>query len=144
MDNILLIRPVIALLLLTIVVAFSMMWTRVLAMKKYKIAPERAEEASNLKTLLPRNVMRISDNYNHLHEQPIVFYVLCILITILNKQDDIYAYLAWIYVLLRGMHTITQICIGDVMKRFTLFLLSWLVLGAIAIRFMIPVFSTLI
>lgn len=134
MSNLLLVLPMLAMLALTFFIALIMMWTRVQAMKEYRIAPNRAEEASNLKTLLPRNVMRISDNYNHLHEQPIVFYVLCTLTILLDAQDMIFAYLAWGYVATRLLHSAVQIVIADVMKRFFLFMLSWLVLGIMLVR----------
>lgn len=137
----LLIYPVFALLGMTLVIAIVMMWTRVVAMMAEKVAPQRAEDASDLKTLLPRKVMRISDNYNHLHEQPIVFYVLCIVITLANRQDELYAHFAWMYVLIRLLHSIVQICIGDVMKRFILFLLSWLILGAMMARFAVSLWG---
>ena len=136
MRNLLLIQPILALLSLTLVVAFIMMWTRVKKMKELKVRPRQAEDASALKSLLPREVMRISDNYNHLLEQPIVFYVLCILIIVLEKVDDAYLYLAWSYVVLRLFHSITHICFANVMTRFFLFLMSWLILGAILMKLM--------
>lgn len=134
MNNSLLIEPALALIILTFIVAMTMMWTRVKAMKAHKVAPQRAEDASKLKGLLPREVMRISDNYNHLHEQPLIFYVLCIFISVANMADHTFAYLAWVYVILRAAHSITQICLGDVMQRFVLFAISWLVLGVMMIR----------
>lgn len=140
MDNQMLIHPVLAMLVLTFFVALTMMWTRVNAMKINKISPKSAEDASKLKGLLPREVMRISDNYNHLHEQPIVFYTLCSFIMLANFADNIFAYLAWFYVLLRVCHSITHICFVNVMRRFLIFLLSWLVLGAMLLRFVFLVF----
>ena len=139
MYSLILIQPALAMLGLTFIVALAMMWTRVNAMKASKVAPEQAEDASRLRELLPRNVMRISDNYNHLHEQPIILYVLCILITLANRQDEFYSYLAWGYVLLRVLHSVTQICIVDVMRRFVLFLLSWLVIGLMLMRFFLQI-----
>lgn len=132
-----LIHPALAMLLLTFIVAMAMMWTRVKAMRLHKVLPERAEDASKLKGLLPREIMRISDNYNHLHEQPIVFYALCGFITMANNVDETFVYLAWIYVLFRVFHSITQICLVNVMRRFVLFLCSWLLLGTIIIRFLL-------
>ncbi|MEW6992505.1 MAPEG family protein [Colwelliaceae bacterium 6441] len=132
-----LIQPALAMLSLTFIVAMAMMWTRVKAMKAHKVSPERAEDASMLKGLLPRETMRISDNYNHLHEQPIVFYALCGFITMTNNVDGIFVYLAWAYVLVRVFHSITQVCLVNVMRRFVLFLCSWLLLGAILIRFVL-------
>ena len=51
--------------------------TRVPAMQKAKIDPQSAIHPGAL-SVLPANVRVVADNYNHLHEQPTIFYALAI------------------------------------------------------------------
>ena len=67
-----LIAPILALVLWTLVIWIWMYATRIPAIQKAKIDPQ---EAARTRTLnLPPEVMWVSDNYNHLMEQPTIFY----------------------------------------------------------------------
>ncbi|MEW6989768.1 MAPEG family protein [Colwelliaceae bacterium 6441] len=133
-------QPVFALALLTLIITFWMYITRVSAMKKLRIHPQKAQNTSDLKALLPQEVNRISNNYNHLFEQPTLFYVVCISIAVLGHVDGFFVVCAWLFVGLRIAHSIVQTTVDIVMKRFTLFLLSWLVLAIMIIRESIMLF----
>ena len=47
--------------------------------------PQTAAHTKNLKGLLPPWTERVADNYNHLFEQPVVFYVITLSIAVLNN-----------------------------------------------------------
>ena len=127
-------QPVFALGLLTVVMTLWMYITRVSAMKTLKIHPQRAQDTHHLKKLLPSNVTRISNNYNHLFEQPTLFYTVTISIAVLGHVDSFFVACAWIFVALRTAHSLVQATVDVVMVRFVLFLLSWLVLATMIIR----------
>ena len=91
--------------------------------------PQTAAHTKNLKGLLPPWTERVSDNYNHLFEQPVVFYVITLSIAVLNNIEPLMIQLAWAYVVLRVLHSIVQITFNFVPLRFTLFVTSWLILG---------------
>jgi hypothetical protein len=91
--------------------------------------PQTAAHAKNLKGLLPPWTERVSDNYNHLFEQPVVFYVIALSIVVINNIEPFMIQLAWTYVALRVLHSIVQITFNFVPLRFTLFVTSWLILG---------------
>jgi hypothetical protein len=91
--------------------------------------PQTAAHTKNLKGLLPPWTERVADNYNHLFEQPVVFYAIALSIAIINNIEPLMIQLAWVYVALRVLHSIVQITFNFVPLRFTLFVTSWLILG---------------
>jgi hypothetical protein len=91
--------------------------------------PQTAAHTKNLKGILPPWTERVADNYNHLFEQPVVFYVIALSIAVINNIEPFMIQLAWVYVTLRVLHSIVQITFNFVPLRFTLFVTSWLILG---------------
>ena len=91
--------------------------------------PQTAAHTKNLKGLLPPWTERVADNYNHLFEQPVVFYAITLSIAVINNIEPFMIQLAWVYVTLRVLHSIVQITFNFVPLRFTLFVTSWLILG---------------
>jgi hypothetical protein len=91
--------------------------------------PQTAAHTKNLKGLLPLWTERVADNYNHLFEQPVVFYAIALSIAVINNIEPLMIQLAWVYVALRVLHSIVQITFNFVPLRFTLFVTSWLILG---------------
>jgi len=82
----------------------------------------------------PTSARQVADNYNHLLEQPTIFYALVFYVFLAGHTDQLHIYLAWIYVLLRVAHTLIQCTVNIVTMRFSVFALSTLVLMAMALR----------
>jgi len=135
------IQPVIAMLLLTFFMAMWMLFTRIPAMKRLKIHPQKAQNSQSLKELLPHSVVRVANNYNNLFEQPLLFYTICLVIALLNHVDTIHVFTAWTYVVVRIVHSFVQARFDIVMIRFYLFILSWIPLMVLIIRESIKVFN---
>ena len=125
--------PVLALITWTIVIWFWMYALRIPAMQKAEIDPQDAAHPGSL-NVLPSNVRRVADNYNHLHEQPTIFYALAFYTALAGTGDDLNVTLAWAYVGLRVVHSLIQCTINTVALRFSVFVLSSLVLVAITMR----------
>jgi hypothetical protein len=125
--------PVLALVVWTLIVWIWMYATRIPAMQKAKIDPQSAVHPGSLATL-PTNVRVVADNYNHLHEQPTIFYALAIYTHLAGAADELNMALAWGYVGLRAAHSLAQIVLKKVMVRFSLFALSSILLIVIAVR----------
>lgn len=139
----LILQPVIIMLLLTICMATWLLFTRIPTMKRLRIHPQKAQNTSDLAKLLPQEVVRVSNNYNHLFEQPIIFYVICIIIALLNHVDNIHVISAWSYVAIRIAHSIVQATKDIVLIRFKLFILSWIPLILMITREALNVFYLL-
>lgn len=138
MQNAGLVQPVIALVLWTLVVWLWMYATRIPAMQKAKIDPQDAARTRVLD--LPPEIMWVSDNYNHLMEQPTIFYATTLAAQLAGQADGLNVGLAWAYVILRVVHSLIQCTVNVVVARFAVFSLSTLVLAALAIRVALAVF----
>jgi hypothetical protein len=125
--------PALALILLTLVVWIWMYATRIPAMQAAKIDPQAAAHPGSL-DVLPSSARRVADNYNHLLEQPTIFYALCFIIVLSGHTDALYVQLAWGYVALRVVHTLIQCTVNIVNLRFLVFALSTIVLMVMAGR----------
>lgn len=125
-------QPVIALGLWSGVMMIWMYATRIPAMNKAGIDPQ---DAAHPKTMeLPSEVARIADNYNHLFEQPTLFYAVAITIAVLGHGDQTAVTCAWTFVILRVVHSLIQSTLNVVMLRFSVFMLSWVALLVMTIR----------
>lgn len=131
--------PVIAMGLLNVAMTLWMYATRIPAMQKARIDPQSAQDTDALKSL-PPEVTRIADNYNHLFEQPTLFYAIAIAIAVLGHVDSLHVACAWIYTGLRIAHSLVQATVNIVVIRFGIFSLSWLVLAVMIVREAVAVF----
>jgi hypothetical protein len=125
--------PILALIIWTLIIWVWMYATKIPAMQKAKIDPEIALHTGGL-TMLPSSVRVVTDNFNHLHEQPTVFYALAFYTHLVGAGDAINIWLAWGYVAIRIAHSLAQIVVKKVMVRFPLFVLAAIVLIVLAVR----------
>lgn len=130
MTNIEFLQPVLALILWTLFIGLWMYATRIPAMTKAGIDPQEAAQpgSGDWRLKIPASVHWKADNYNHLHEQPTLFYALMAFIVLTGGGDFIALYLAWGYVALRVVHSLIQVTVNRVMARFAVFFLSNIVL----------------
>ena len=122
--------PVLALIVWTLVVWAWMYALRIPAMQAANIDPDDAQHPGSL-SALPSKVRAVADNYNHLHEQPTVFYALAFYTHLSGNAGGLAINIAWAYVVLRVLHSLTQNTVNRVMIRFSLFMLSSLALVAL-------------
>jgi hypothetical protein len=125
--------PMLALILWTFVLWFWLYATRIPAMRAARIDPAKIKRKDDLDPL-PLRVKQVADNYNHLHEQPTVFYALIVYSQLAGVHDGLNIGLAWAYVGIRVIHSLVQCTSNFVPVRFSIFALGSLVLMAIAIR----------
>ncbi len=126
--------PVLALIVWTLIMFLWMYAKRIPAMQKAKIDPQDARHPGTYSDRMPSGVRAVADNYNHLHEQPTIFYALAFFATLTGGGDYFNAMLLWGYVILRIVHSLVQVTVNIVMIRFMLFALSTLLLMIMAVR----------
>jgi hypothetical protein len=129
-----LLRPVVALVLWTFVMWTWMYVTRIPAIRRAGMQLDRNAPRGTQMAALPPPVRWKADNYNHLFEQPTLFYATAISLAVLGVDGMVDAALAWAYVGLRMAHSVFQATVNKIEVRFLLFALSSLVLLALAIR----------
>ena len=89
---------------------------------------------------IPARVRWKADNYNHLHEQPVLFYALMFYLFLTGQTGGIMIYLAWSYVVIRILHSLVQVSINKVMPRFGLFAIGSILLMIMSILAAIGLF----
>ena len=70
----------------------------------------------------------VADNYNHLLEQPTIFYATALALAVLGEGGALAVGLAWGYTGLRIAHSLVQILSNRVIVRFAVFALASLCL----------------
>ena len=126
--------PVLALVCWTLVMWIWMYATRIPAMQQAGIDPQEAVYPGTWAHRLRPGVRSVADNYNHLHEQPTIFYALMFFAAMTGGADSTALWLAWAYVILRVLHSLVQATINRVIVRFGIFATATLVLMALAVR----------
>ena len=76
----------------------------------------------------------ITDNYNHLFEQPVLFYALAVYLYLSQSDDELQVQLAWGYVALRTFHSFIQLTSNNVSARAVVFIASMMVLLLMVVR----------
>jgi len=128
-----LIGPVLALAAWTFVMWVWMYATRIPAMRQANI--DLADlTRTGTKLELPPEVARVADNYNHLHEQPTIFYAVALAAQIAGVTDPMQIGLAWGYVFLRVVHSFVQATVNIIPLRFTVFTLASVLLFVLLVR----------
>jgi hypothetical protein len=127
------VAPVLALVAWTFVMWFWMYATRIPAMQKAGIDVTDLSRTGG-KLELPPEVARVADNYNHLHEQPTIFYALALATQVAGAADGVAVALAWTYVVTRVVHSLVQATKNVIPIRFTVFAIGSFVLMALLVR----------
>lgn len=122
--------PVVALLAWTMVMFLWMYATRIPAMLKANVDIRnlRGTTGRSLDEVLPAKVQWKAHNYNHLLEQPVLFYAVCLLLILLAADSRWAVWLAWAYVALRVAHSLVQATVNVVRFRFLVFFAASLAL----------------
>jgi len=126
--------PVTALLLLSCVMWAWMYVTRIPAVRKAGMTLDPNLPKGQQMAELPARVRWKADNYNHLLEQPTIFYAIALTLALLGAGEGLNVTLAWCYVGLRVAHSLQQALWNKIEVRFVLFLLSSLVLITLVLR----------
>jgi hypothetical protein len=129
--------PVLALIVWTFVLWFWLYATRLPAMRA--IGMDKFTHKDDLKQL-PVRVQNVADNYNHLHEQPTIFYALAIYTHLAGAADAVNVALAWTYVGIRVVHSLIQCTSNFIPLRFVVFSLGTITLLVLTVRNVIGLF----
>jgi len=128
-----LIPPVLALIAWTFVMWVWLYMTRIPALRAANVDLVAVSRTGG-KLELPPEVTRVADNYNHLHEQPTIFYALALAAEVGNVVDWWSMALGWSYVILRVLHSFVQATRNVIMVRFCVFAVASLVLLLLLVR----------
>ena len=136
-------QPIVVLMIWTMIMWAWMYATRIPAMTRLKVNPDKLvrDPDASLDKELPVEVQWKAHNYNHLHEQPTLFYAVALVLAMIGQGDGMNALLAWMYAGLRIIHSLVQATANRVMVRFVLFAISSVVLIALIFHAALAVFG---
>jgi hypothetical protein len=128
--------PVVALVAWTLVMQVWMYAARIPAMRRAGISLKgrRGTRGGALEGAIPDEANWKAHNYNHLMEQPTIFYAIALTLALLGFGGGINLYLAWGYVALRIVHSLIQATANVVLYRFITFNLASLCLLGLTVH----------
>ncbi|OOG51108.1 hypothetical protein B0E50_01770 [Rhodanobacter sp. C01] len=127
------------LVMLTFVVGIRMFHVRIKDMRARRIHPQSVALSLHRSQRLEDS--RASDNFNHLFELPVVFYVLCLTAIATNHIPIWLPACAWLFVALRMVHSAIQCTYNKVMHRFPVFLAGCFLVAAMWLAYAISYIS---
>jgi len=129
----LILQPVIALIAWSMLMWVWMYVTRIPAINRARMRLDPNAPCGEQMATLPPHVRWKADNYNHLMEQPTIFYALALSLALMGLGDGMNVIWAWAYVVLRVAHSLVQALVNKIIVRFALFSLSNIPLFALTL-----------
>ena len=131
--------PIAVLVAWSLVIWLWMYATRLPAISRQKVPLDPNVPPKTLMEQLPPSVRWKADNYNHLMEQPTIFYAAAFVLALTDAGSGLNVIYAWFYVVLRIVHSLVQVTVNRIAVRFALhvlgticlFLLAWGALKAV-------------
>ena len=126
--------PLVALVLWSFVMWIWLYATRIPAIRRSRIALDPRRPPEEFHAQLPPEVRWKADNYNHLMEQPTLFYAVVLTLAFVGAGTGLNAALAWLYVGLRVVHSLVQATANVIIVRFAIFMAASVVLLVMSVR----------
>jgi hypothetical protein len=128
--------PVVALVAWTLVMQIWLYATRLPAMRRAGIDLKGrvGGRGVQLDGVLEDSTQWKAHNYNHLMEQPTIFYAIALSLALMGMGGGINFWLASVYVTLRVIHSLIQATVNVVRYRFLVFSLASLALLGLTVH----------
>ena len=121
-------NPMLAMIAWSGCVVAMLMATRIPVVLKYWGKLQQAMHSDEMRPKLPARMRYVTDNYNHLLEQPTLFYATVVYIHLAGTATALTVSLAWAYAATRVVHSVVQLSVNNVSWRAAVFALSSLIL----------------
>ena len=131
------IYPVFCLVILTFFMIAATGITRLISVRRRQVHPRYYVLMSG--DTPPDYVQKIGRNMDNLLEVPVLFYLLAVLVMLFEISSQLLVDLAWLYVVLRLVHSIIHISYNNVPHRLIVFVLSVVTLMIMWFQFMMLV-----
>ena len=132
--------PLMSMLLLTLLVWIYLFIQRVGYATSHKIDIEEFKTPGDVTSLIPAQNSSASNNFKNLMEMPLVFYTICIALTLFGLVDNFYVQCAWVFVIFRVLHSLIHCTYNRVQHRFIAYLISCIAVWVMVVRAALAVF----
>ncbi len=129
MTQIELIYPMAAMVLLTIIVLIRMVRGRFAAVRSGTVDARfyKTYQGDNTE---PRQAAQNARHFTNLFENPVLFYVACVIAMISGLGGTVMLVLAWLFVATRIVHAVIHLTSNRIPQRIAAYASSWTVLAA--------------
>ena len=124
--------PMIFLITWTLLICAALGALRFIAVQKRQVNPKQYLVMSGYEE--PTYLKKISRHYNNLLEQPILFYLACVLTISMSIESNALVYLSWGYLVSRLLHSFVHMGRNNALHRMGIFTISMMILLAIWIQ----------
>lgn len=125
-EQIEILTPVVAQMILMILIAFWLVWARVGSIARGKVTMKDVSRDG-----WQGWIKNAGDNYSNQFELPVLFYAACFTLYFTNSVSDHAVHLAWAFVILRIIHAGVHLTFNHIMTRFVVFFLGAIALMAL-------------
>lgn len=126
--------PMFSMIVLTAGVSALLLCSRLPSIIRHFGHLQGAMHSDELRPRLSPRMRFITDNYNHLFEQPVLFYALVVYLHLSELADDLQVQMAWLYVLARVVHSLIHLTSNNVSARALTFVTATIILIAMIMR----------
>ena len=126
--------PMFSMIVLTAGVSALLLGSRLPSIIRHFGHLQGAMHSDELRPRLSPRMRFITDNYNHLFEQPVLFYALVVYLHLSELADDLQVQMAWLYVLARVVHSLIHLTSNNVSARALTFVTATIILIAMILR----------
>jgi len=126
--------PMLGMMVLTLLVWLYMFIQRVGFAQANKVDIEQFKTPADVQALVPDDASGASHNLKNLFELPVIFYALCLYLTVTLQVDGFYSNCAWAFLALRLVHSIIHCTYNRVAHRFAIYMLSSIALWIMVVR----------
>lgn len=134
MEETRLLIPFFGMLLLTVLVWVYMYIRRIGYMVKNKIPARAGSTPQKMASVVPEEVQNSANNFNNLFQVPVLFYIIVLYLVWAGQVDQVHVVCAWLFFLLRAVHSAIQCTVNVVMARFVVYFLASLSLWVMIAR----------
>ena len=126
--------PMFSMIVLTAGVSALLLGSRLPSIIRHFGHLQGAMHSDELRPRLSPRMRFITDNYNHLFEQPVLFYALIVYLHLSGMADDLQVQMAWLYFLTRMIHSLIHLTSNNVSARALTFVISSMILIGMILR----------
>ena len=125
--------PALALVFVTAVVWVLMYVRRLAEIRRERLDPQLLASSDQAAARLKD--VTAADNFSNLLELPVLFYAVCLMLFVTGEVTQAQIILDWLYVLLRGLHSLIHVSYNRVVHRWAVYVASTICLFAMWVNF---------
>ncbi len=121
-------KPMLVQAAMMTVLGYWLVWARIGSLVRGKITEKDVEKHG-----WQGWIKNAGDNYSNQFEIPVVFFVLCFALFLMNAVTSTVMLLAWLFVGSRALHALIHLSVNVIKYRFLVFLLGYFLLTALLV-----------